>query len=209
MLAHPTVKDTKASSSKGNKFSLGRKLKDHLTGTTHEERTAERTRRAAAEREMYRQHRILRRAMFEAMRSGRPQLMGRDENRVRVFLEAPGHTFPGVTAVARLSPYLSEVNYDGSDGRRTGPRGRYLRPEGDMYGCGYGEYGCGKFAAEGGIGRWTRIVGMQGGVWRWDGGADDDAPYDGVDAWGDGGSRVLSVIGGEDDSGALGPQSPG
>ncbi len=146
-------KDTSAGS-KGNKFSLGRKLKDHLTGTTHEERAAERTRRAAAEHEMYRQHRILRRAMFEAMRSGRPQLIGRDENRVHVFLEAPGHTFPGVTAVTRLSPYLSEISYDGSDGRRPGPRGRYLRPEGDMYGCGYGGYGCGKFAG----GRWDRPV---------------------------------------------------
>ena len=147
-------KDTKTSS-KGTKLSLGRKLKDHLTGTTHEERTAERARRAAAEREMYRQYRILRRAMFETMRSGRPQLIGRDENRVHVFLEPPGHTFPGVTAVTRLSPYLSEVSYDGSDGRRPGPRGRYLRPEGDMYGCGYGGYGCGKFAG----GRWDRPVG--------------------------------------------------
>jgi hypothetical protein len=132
--------------------SLGRKLKDRLTGTTHEQRAAERARREAEEHEMYRQHRILRRAMLEAMRTGRPQLLGRDENRTHVFLEPPGHTFPGVTGVKRLSPYLSEVVYDGSDGRRPGPHGRYLRPEGEMYGMGYGGYGCGKFAG----GRWDR-----------------------------------------------------
>ncbi len=132
--------------------SLGRKLKDHLTGTTHEERAAARLRRAAAEHEMYRQHRLLRKAMLDAMHTGRPQLLGRDEDRVHVFLEPPGHTFPGVTGVTKLSPYLSEVHYDDSDGRRPGPSGRYLRPEGDMYGLGYGGYGCGKFAG----GRWDR-----------------------------------------------------
>ncbi|KAK4139007.1 hypothetical protein BT67DRAFT_30637 [Trichocladium antarcticum] len=132
--------------------SLGRKLKDRITGTTHEERAAERARRAAAEHEMYRQHRILRRAMLEAMRTGRPQLMGRDENRTKVYLEPPGHTFPGVTGVRRVSPYMSEVVYDGADGRRAWPSGRYLRPEGEMYGNAYGGYGCGKF----GGGRWDR-----------------------------------------------------
>ena len=133
--------------------SLGRKLKDRITGTTHEERAAERERRAAAEHEMYRQHRILRRAMLEAMRTGRPQLLGRDENTMqKVFLEPPGHTFPGVMGVRRISPYMSEVVYDEEDGRRAGPPGRYLRPEGGMYGEGYGGYGCGKFAG----GRWDR-----------------------------------------------------
>lgn len=141
-----------AGDSTSSKRSLGRKLKDRLTGTTHEQRAAERARRAAAEHELYRQHRLLRRAMHEAMRTGRPQLLGRDENRAHVYLEPPGHTFPGVSGVRRLSPYLSEVVYDGSDGRRPGPAGRYLRPEGEMYGMGYGGYGCGRFAG----GRWDR-----------------------------------------------------
>ncbi|KAL2193105.1 hypothetical protein P885DRAFT_46212 [Corynascus similis CBS 632.67] len=135
--------------------SLGRKLKDRLTGTTHEQRAAERARRAAAERELYRQHRLVRRAMLEAMRTGRPQPLGRDESdrggdRPHLYLEPPGRTFPGVVAVRRLSPYLSEVVYEG--GRRPGPPGRYLRPEADMYGIGYGGYGCGGLAG----GRWER-----------------------------------------------------
>ncbi|KAK4113390.1 hypothetical protein N656DRAFT_797266 [Canariomyces notabilis] len=134
---------------------LGRKLKDHLTGTTHEERVAERTRRAHAERELYRQHCVVRRAMIDGMRTGRPQLLGRDENRVHMYLEPPGHTFPGVAGVSRISPYLLEIRYNDADGRRPGPPGRYFRPEGDMYGLGYGAYGCGRFAG----GRWDRPQG--------------------------------------------------
>ncbi|KAL2269231.1 hypothetical protein VTJ83DRAFT_4077 [Remersonia thermophila] len=130
---------------------LGRKLKDRLTGTTHEQRSAERIRRAAAERELYRQHCILRRAMLEAMRTAKPVSIGRDANRVHLFLEPPGHTFPGVVDVKRLGPYLSEVVYD-VDGPRPGPHGRYLRPEAEMYGMGYGGYGCGRWAG----GRWDR-----------------------------------------------------
>jgi hypothetical protein len=130
---------------------LGRKLKNQLTGTTHEERAAERIRRAVVEHELYRQHRLLRNAMKQAMHTGRPVAIGRDENRVHLFLEPPGHTFPGVIDVKPLTPYLSEVFYD-KEGPRPGPHGRYLRPEGEMYGMGYGGYGCGKWAG----GRWEK-----------------------------------------------------
>ncbi|KAK4121197.1 hypothetical protein N657DRAFT_623385 [Parathielavia appendiculata] len=155
------AESTHSNKSKGDRIkSLGRRLKDHLTGTTHEQRAADRARRAEAERELYRQHRVMRQAMLEAMRTGRPQPLGRDENGTQLFLEPPGHTFPGVARVRRLSPYLSEVVYESDDGSadgrssssRPGPPGRYLRPEGDMYGMGYGAYGCGRFAG----GRWDR-----------------------------------------------------
>ncbi|KAL2173660.1 uncharacterized protein P884DRAFT_280807 [Thermothelomyces heterothallicus CBS 202.75] len=150
------------------RHSLGRRLKDRLTGTTHEQRAAERARRAAAERELYRQHRLVRRAMIDAMRTGRPQPLGvawggdasgwwsssssssSPPSSARLYLEPPGRTFPGVVAVHRLSPYLIEVIYDRE--QRPGPPGRYLRPEGDMYGVGYGGYGCGGH----GGGRWDR-----------------------------------------------------
>ncbi|KAK3307825.1 uncharacterized protein B0T15DRAFT_409892 [Chaetomium strumarium] len=114
--------------------SLGRRLKDHLTGTTHEERARERERRARAEEELYRQHQALRRAMREAMRTGQPQPLGRDESRggEEVFIEPPGVRFPGVVEVRRVSPFVSEVVYDE---RR--PAGRYLRTEG-LYGGGGG-----------------------------------------------------------------------
>ncbi|KAK3984637.1 hypothetical protein QBC44DRAFT_387663 [Cladorrhinum sp. PSN332] len=134
---------------------LAGKIKDVLTGKTHSERAAERAARAAAEKEMYRQHRILRRGMTDAMHTGRPQFLGKDENRTHMFLEPPGHTFPYVTEVKKLSPYVSEVVYDDSQRGTSRPKGRYLRPEGEMYGFGYGGYGCGKFAG----GRWDKPSG--------------------------------------------------
>ncbi|KAK4104412.1 hypothetical protein N658DRAFT_513314 [Parathielavia hyrcaniae] len=120
---------------KGEKVkSLGRRLKDHLTGSTHEQRAADRERRAEAEKELYRQHRMLRQAMITAMRTGRPQSFGRDSNGTELFLEPPGHTFPGVARVKRLSPYFSEVVYEGHGGRY----GRPMAPYGRVVGRGYG-----------------------------------------------------------------------
>ncbi|EAA26651.1 hypothetical protein GE21DRAFT_8449 [Neurospora crassa] len=122
--------------------SLGRKLKDALTGTTHSERVEARAARDRAEREALRQHLLVRRAMAKAMETSRPQLLGKDDNGVDLYLEPPGQMYPGVVAVKPLTPWLSEVFYerDGRHGnaRHPGPPGRYLRPEGSMYGFGSG-----------------------------------------------------------------------
>ncbi|KAK0672362.1 hypothetical protein QBC41DRAFT_24390 [Cercophora samala] len=134
------------------KRSLARKLKDTLTGTTHDQRVSARAERAVAEKEMYRQHRILRKGMTTAMHTCRPAFLGKDENRTHMFLEAPGHTFPGVADAKPLSPYLDEIIYDESEYGYSKPKGRYLRPGSKMYGLGYGGYGCGKFAG----GRWSK-----------------------------------------------------
>ncbi|KAK0652679.1 hypothetical protein B0T16DRAFT_320693 [Cercophora newfieldiana] len=117
---------------------LGRKLKDKITGTTHEQREAERRRREEEEREAYQQHTAFRRAMIDSTRTGRPQLLGKDRNGQDIYLEPTGRGYPGVDNIHRLSPYLSEVSY--RPDRRPGPPGRYLRPEFDMYG---GEQGYG------------------------------------------------------------------
>ncbi|KAK3948515.1 hypothetical protein QBC32DRAFT_400879 [Pseudoneurospora amorphoporcata] len=146
---------------------LGRKLKDALTGTTHSERVEARAAREKAEREALQQHLLLRRAMQKAMQSSRPQFLGKDDNGVDLYLEPPGHVFPGVVAVKPLTPWLSEVFYerDGTNGnvpRQPGPPGRYLRPEGSMYGFGYpyGGYDCGPQVVGGGYGRrYARPVG--------------------------------------------------
>ncbi|KAK4185606.1 hypothetical protein QBC35DRAFT_389118 [Podospora australis] len=140
------------SSSPKKRSGFGQKLKDKITGKSRSQRIQERAERCAAEKEMYRQHRILRKGMTDAMISGRPQLLGRDSDRKHVFLEPPGHTYPYVTKVQKVSPYLSEVFYDDSQRPTARPAGRYMRPEGEMYGCGYGGYGCGKFAG----GRWDK-----------------------------------------------------
>ncbi|KAK3934795.1 hypothetical protein QBC46DRAFT_273098, partial [Diplogelasinospora grovesii] len=129
-------------------------LKDKLTGTTHEQRTAERERQEKAERELYRQHHIFRRGLAAAMDTGKPQLLGADDDGVNVYLEPPGSRFPGVIDVRRLSPYMTEVSY--AEQKRPGPPGRYVRPDGEMgyypgsgahgrpgYGYGYRGYGYG------------------------------------------------------------------
>lgn len=110
------------------------------------------------EREMHRQHLLLRRGMAAAMNTSTPQLLGRDQDGTNVYLEPPGHMFPGVdtSRVKPLSPYLNEVFYEHDpterDGNFPGPEGRYLRPRGEMYGFGYGGYDCGIW----GGGRWPK-----------------------------------------------------
>ncbi|KAK0708915.1 hypothetical protein B0T21DRAFT_352936 [Apiosordaria backusii] len=143
--------DSKASGT-SEKHSLARKMKDTLTGTTHDQRVSARAEKALREREMYRQHRILRKGMTTAMHTCRPAFLGKDENRTHMFLEAPGHTFPGVADAKPLTPYLDEIVYDKLEHDYSKPKGRYLRPESKMYGFGYGGYGCGKFAG----GRWSK-----------------------------------------------------
>lgn len=162
MAAEPTSDESDTSTVTTSGFSrmkrggvLARKIKDAVTGKSHAERAADRAERSATEKEMYRQHRILRRGMAEAMNTGRPQLLGKDENRTHMFLEPPGHTFPCVSEVKKLSLYMCEVVYDDSQRPTSRPAGRYLRPEGEMYGYGYGGYGCGKFTG----GRWDKPEG--------------------------------------------------
>ncbi|KAH6627256.1 hypothetical protein B0J18DRAFT_478284 [Chaetomium sp. MPI-SDFR-AT-0129] len=142
----------------GRRTRLARLLKDRLTNTTHAQRAATRARRAAAERDLYTQHRVLRKALLDAVESGQPQPLGRDEQGRELFLEPPGVVYPGVVNVRRLSPYWSEVRYadgEGPGGLGMGMEGRYLRPEGEMYGGGVGL---------GGMGMGTRGVGMGGGL---------------------------------------------
>ncbi|KAK4222692.1 hypothetical protein QBC38DRAFT_518666 [Podospora fimiseda] len=156
MEAESTDEEQQSDSSTSSKTrKLARKIKDALTGKSHDERALDRANRATTEREMYRQHRILRRGMASAMNTGRPQFLGKDENRTHMFLEPPGHTFPMVKEVKKMSPYMSEVVYDDSQRGTDRPKGRFMRPEGEMYGFGYGGYGCGKFAG----GRWEKPKG--------------------------------------------------
>ncbi|KAK3935028.1 hypothetical protein QBC46DRAFT_59027 [Diplogelasinospora grovesii] len=154
---HPAGPSGDGAHDGGDKRSLGRRLKDKLTGTTHEQRTAERERQEKAERELYRQHQIFRRGLAAAMDTGKPQLLGADDDGVNVYLEPPGSRFPGVIDVRRLSPYMTEVSY--AEQRRPGPPGRYVRPDGEMgYYPGSGYYGSGS----GPYRSWDRPYGAYG-----------------------------------------------
>jgi len=118
--------------------SFGRKLKDKMTGMTHDERVQERQKRAEAEQRMYEQHRKIRQAMVQAAQTGKAVKLGVDNTGREVWVEPPstnnrfGTYGPGSYA---YDPY-------GSMGMYTTPNGRYLRPAQPygrpVYGSGYG-----------------------------------------------------------------------
>ncbi|KAH6654936.1 hypothetical protein BKA67DRAFT_558996 [Truncatella angustata] len=124
-----------ASNASGPKRSLGRKMKDKFTGTTHEKRAKDRQQREQNERDMYKQHQLFRRGLAAAIETNQPQLLGQDDDGIEVYLEPPGSRYSGVQRVERLSPYLSEIIY-----RPPGPlnkRARHIRPD-PIYPGGYG-----------------------------------------------------------------------
>ncbi|KAI1076293.1 hypothetical protein F5B20DRAFT_594168 [Whalleya microplaca] len=90
---------------------LGRHIKDAVTGTTHLERSTQRSRHAAEEAALATQHRLYRAGLQAAMTTGTPQLLGVDDADREVYLEPPGTTFAGVREVRRLSPGAVEVVY--------------------------------------------------------------------------------------------------
>ncbi|KAL1864954.1 hypothetical protein VTK73DRAFT_5583 [Phialemonium thermophilum] len=159
---HPPGPDDSA----GSLERLGRKFKDRLTSTTHAERAADRRRRANAEAEAHRQHLALRGGLANAMRTGQPQVIGRDEEGRPVLIEPPGlGRDQGLVERRRLNPWMTEVRYvpgaapfalgegrlvrvdglypgsfyNGAMGMGYGrPRGPYERPMGGRYGGGLG-----------------------------------------------------------------------
>ncbi|KAK4050820.1 hypothetical protein OIV83_003242 [Microbotryomycetes sp. JL201] len=71
-LHQPSGSGTSSSKTQDKKDrSLGRKMKDKITGTTHEQRVAERKRRKEQEMKQYQQYIMARQQLLEAQRSGR------------------------------------------------------------------------------------------------------------------------------------------
>ncbi|RYP85459.1 hypothetical protein DL770_005017 [Monosporascus sp. CRB-9-2] len=128
--APSSAKPTAQAKSEGG---FGRRLKDKLTGTTHEQREAARRKREEEERELYRQHMAFRGGLLAAIRDDRPQLLGHDTSGRPVYLEPPGSGYAGVSGVTRLSPRVTEVHYRPGAGPLPDElaRGaRFVRPEG-------------------------------------------------------------------------------
>ncbi|KAI9654646.1 MAG: hypothetical protein M1821_005853 [Bathelium mastoideum] len=131
------------------KKSFGRRLKDKVTNTTHEQREAERQRRAEAEARAYEAHQAFRRAMLEAQRTGQPQFVGKSRDGKDVYIEPP-HGPPGYGyapgAYGRgayggpgqaYNPY-AQGPYANPDARFIRPADPYDRPYGYGYGGGLG-----------------------------------------------------------------------
>ncbi|KAI9731656.1 MAG: hypothetical protein M1818_007786 [Claussenomyces sp. TS43310] len=124
---------------------LGRRMKDKLTSSTHEERERQRARRAEHERKLYEQHQLIRRAMSKAMETGQPQLVGTDKDGKDVYIEPPTGYGPnggyggggyGQNAYG-INPY-SQGPYTNPNARFISPQSPYQRPNGYGYGGGYG-----------------------------------------------------------------------
>jgi hypothetical protein len=127
--------------------SFGRKFKDKVTGTTHEEREVTRRKREEEEQRAYQQHLKIREAMQKAMQTGESQYLGKNRNGEDVWLQPPprgqmgyGGGYPGGGigmapgyGYGRMyNPYMA--------GPYCGP-GVYARPMGPYARRGYGGAG--------------------------------------------------------------------
>lgn len=126
------------------KLSLGRKIKNKMTGTTHEEREKQRQKRAQAEKEAYQRHLAIRKAMIKAVETGEPQLIGKDRDGKEVYVQPPpqygSSSYGGGGALggrSMFNPYSSGI-YSAPSSRYARPAGPYGRPRGYGYGGGYG-----------------------------------------------------------------------
>lgn len=120
------------------KPSFGRKMKDKLTGSTHEQREAARRQRAIAEQQAYERHRKLREAMVKAMQTGEPQLVGKDHNGRDLYIEPPQQqSYDMPPGGYGYNPYR-QGPYANPNARYVRPAYPYGRPYGRGYGGGYG-----------------------------------------------------------------------
>lgn len=129
------------SAGRTGKKSFGEKMKDRLTGTTHEERVRDRARRADEEREYYAAHLRFREAMRKAQMTGQPQFFGQDRDGRDIYIEPPSGPGPYGGGYGRnaygYNPY-SEGPYTNPNARFIRPQYQYGRPGGGYYGGGIG-----------------------------------------------------------------------
>jgi hypothetical protein len=124
---------------------FGRRMKDKLTHSTHEEREIRRRKREEDERRAYAQHQHFRQQMAKAAETGVPQLLGKDSDGKDVYIEPPGG--PGGyggyggggygNGAYGYNPY-SQGPYADPNAKFVRPPNPYARPYGYGYGGGYG-----------------------------------------------------------------------
>lgn len=117
-----------------SKFS--RKLKDKITGQTHEQREQSRARRAEQERQAYMAHLRAREALMKAIQTGQPQFLCKDQQGRDVYIEPPRGAFAPRGAYG-YNPY-AQGPYSNPNVRIVRPAGPYGRPMGYGYGGGAG-----------------------------------------------------------------------
>ena len=152
------------------KPSLGRKLKDKLTNSTHEQREEERRQRAIVEQQAYERHMLFRQAMAKAIETGQPQFVCKDRDGKDLYIEPPGGP-PGMeqgyggyggggggVGGYGYNPYQQHGGpYANPNARYIRPAYPYSRPYGRGYGGGYG------LPIMGGLAGGLLLGGMMGG----------------------------------------------
>ena len=117
---------------------FGRKMKDKMTNSTHEQREAMRREREAQERATYERHQHYRQAMTRALETGQPQFIGRDNQGREIYVESPyGPSIPPGQAGVGYNPY-TQGPYANPNAKFIRPREEYGRPYGYGYGGGMG-----------------------------------------------------------------------
>jgi len=115
---------------------FGRKMKDKLTGSTHEQREASRRAREEEERRIYERHTQYRIAMQRALETGQPQFIGKGRDGKDVYIEPPqGAQMP--PGAYGYNPY-TQGPYANPNATFVRPQYQYSRPYGMGYGGGYG-----------------------------------------------------------------------
>ncbi|OJD30817.1 ww rsp5 wwp protein [Diplodia corticola] len=116
---------------------LGRRIKDRVTHTDHQQRVAEREKRAERERQAYAAHLAARRALSRAIETGEPQFLCKDRDGKDVYIVPP----PGISQLRQPFPSGAYGYNPYNNGPFANPGARYLRPQTPYsrpYGYGYG-----------------------------------------------------------------------
>lgn len=142
----------------GTKF--GRKIKDKITHSTHEQRVEERRQRDEEEVATYRRHQHIRQQMSLAAETGVPQLLGKDKDGKEVYIEPPGG--PGGHGGGYGGGYGRAPGSYGynpyTQGPYSNPNAKFIRPQ-QPYGRPYPGYG---YGYGGGFG--YPLMGLGGGM---------------------------------------------
>lgn len=126
-------------SNPGGMKRFGRKIKDKVTSTTHQQREAERKKRAEDEQRAYQQHLAFRRALQRCYETGQPQLIGKDRQGQDVYIAPPqGMQSSQLPSNVRVINPFNSGMYAPASTRYMQPGYPYGRPYGYGYGGGLG-----------------------------------------------------------------------
>lgn len=120
----------------GGVSKFGRRMKDKMTNSTHEQREAQRRQRAEEEQRAYQRHMEIRQAMSRAMQTGEPQFIGKGRDGRDMYIEPPRGMRP-IQGGYGYNPYM-QGPYGNPNTQFIRPQYPYSRPYGKGYGGGYG-----------------------------------------------------------------------